>query len=249
MSAQLIPFSFGGVTIHRNEAGLVSLTDLHKAAKATASQRPANWLQVPATVGFLAAARRFLNVGESYIIKTTRGKGGGTYAHQHVALEYAQYLNPDLAVAVNQVFLERVAEEKNPDLILDRAEATYLRKGFTPAQVRARLLGKATRNLLTSALARHGVRGDGFQLCTNATYEPLWGGNAAHVRERKNLPAKANPRDHMSEAELVGLHLAELLARETIEKRQIRGNQKCAEECRRAARNVARAITTHHQAA
>jgi hypothetical protein len=247
MSSSIIPFSFQGVPIHRNEAGLVSLTDLHRAAGGAAAQRPANWLQLPATSGFMAATRRFLNVAESYIIKTTRGKGGGTYAHQHVALEYAQYLSPDLAVAVNQVFLERVAEEQNPDLILDRAEATYQRKGYSAGYIRARLLGKVTRNQLTSTLGRHGVRGDGFRLATNATYEPLLGGTAAEVRQVRNLPERANLREHLSEAELVGLHLAELLATESIEAKHVRGNQNCANECRRAASNVARAIVSHRQ--
>lgn len=237
-----------GREIRKNKQGLRCLTDVYDAVKGNDAQRPGDWLALPSTIGFLAATCRFLNAEKSGIIKTRRGRYGGTYGHLQVLLEYAQYLSPNLAVAVNQVFLERVEEEKNPDLILDRAEATYRRRGFTDGQIRARFLGKATRKDFVSVLARHGVqRPEGFRLCTNATYKPLWGGTAAAIRERKNLPQKANPREHMSEKELVSLHLAELLATESIEQKDVRGNQACAQECQRAAQTVSRMLVQHRQ--
>jgi hypothetical protein len=70
-------------------------------------------------------ASRILNIGISDIIKSKRGKGGGTYGHKQIAVEYAQYLDEHLAVLVNEVFFQRIEEEKNPDLIADRAIATY----------------------------------------------------------------------------------------------------------------------------
>lgn len=51
----------------------------------------------------------------------------------------------------------------------------------------------------------------------------------------------------MSEKELVGLHLAELLAAESIERVQARGNEQCASEYGRAAQSVACMITSHEQ--
>ena len=78
---------------------------------------------------FFQSAEKFLNVGKSHIIKTKRGKGGGTYGVKQVALEYAQYLDPDLAVLVNEVFFQRIEEEKNPDLIAQRYFKAYQRKG------------------------------------------------------------------------------------------------------------------------
>jgi len=246
-NSSIIPFSFNGVVIRRDDHGRISLTDLWKSAGKVRSNRPAAWTILPTTLGFIAATERFLKVIKSDLLASTAGRGGGTYAHLQIALEYAQYLNADLAVAVNQVFIERVEEEHNPDKILDRAEATYRRRGFTEGQIRARFLGKATRREFTSVLARHGVWGPGFRLCTNATYKPLWGGEAADIRQRKNLPEKANTREHMSEKELVSLHLAELLAAESIEKLNVRGNTACASQCTRAAQSVARMIN-HHQA-
>jgi len=241
-------FTINGVRIRRDERGYINITDIWKAMGQVRGNRPAAWAVLPTTLGFIAATERFLKVRKSDLLISTAGRGGGTYAHPQIALEYAQYQDPDLAVAVNQEFLQRVAEEQNPDLILDRAEATYLKKGCSQSYIRARFLGKATRKDFVSILARHGVQGpDGFRLCTNAIYKPLWGGNAAHIRQRKNLPAKANTREHMSEKELVGLHLTELLAAESIEQKQVQGTRACAAECGRAAQSVARMIIQHQQ--
>ncbi|WP_324671484.1 KilA-N domain-containing protein [Hymenobacter sp. GOD-10R] len=244
-STSIIPFSFGGVVIRQDSHGRICLTDLWKAAGKQRSKRPAAWLTLPTTVGFLAATERFLKVNKSDLLVSAAGRGGSTFGHRQLALEYAQYLSADLSVVVNQVFFERQAEEQNPDKLLDRAEAAYRRRGFSEEEIRARFQGKATRNRLVSVLARHGVKKQGFRLCTNATYIPLWGGNAAHVRQRKNLPEKSNPREHMSEKEMVALHLSELLAAESIEKKNVRGNDACALECRRAAATVSRMIQQH----
>jgi len=34
-------------------------------------------------------------------------KSGGSYAHKQIAFEYAQYLDPDLGVLVNETFFQR----------------------------------------------------------------------------------------------------------------------------------------------
>ena len=96
---------------------MISLTDLWKAAGNPKNKEPKYWLRNDQTVGFISALSRFLKVSENHLIRVKRGKSGGTYAHAQVALEYCQYLDPKLAVAVNEVFFERVEEEKNPDLI------------------------------------------------------------------------------------------------------------------------------------
>lgn len=244
-----IPFAFNGVIIRRDDSGRVSLTDLWKAAQSPRKKKPTEWLARESTQELLEMARSLITpqMGQLELVGSQAGRYGGTYAQQTLALSYAKWLSPELHLAVNQVFFERQAEEKNPDRILDRAEAAYRKRGFTESQIRARFLGKATRGRLVTVLARHGVKDHGYRLCTNATYKPLWGGEASHIREKKNLPEKANPREHMSEKELVSLHLAELLAAESIEKLNVHGNTACASQCTRAAQSVARMIN-HHQA-
>ncbi|MBO3273203.1 KilA-N domain-containing protein [Hymenobacter defluvii] len=245
----VIPFSFAGVPIRQDEQGRVSLTDEWKAAGSPKKKKPTDWFARESTQELVDMAKSLITpkMGQLELVVSTTGRYGGTYAYRTLALAYAKWLSPELHLAVNQVFFERQEEERNPDLILDRAEATYRRRGFTDGQIQARFLGKATRNRLTSTLAAHGVHKQGYRLCTNATYIPLWGGPASLIRQRKQLPEKANTREHMSEKELVGLHLAELLASESIEQKNVRGNQACAQECARAAQSVAQMIVQHQR--
>ncbi|MBD3418465.1 hypothetical protein GF412_05815 [Candidatus Micrarchaeota archaeon] len=44
--------------------------------------------------------------GESQLFETRRGRGGGTWGHQLVGLEYARYLSPALSIACNQFLLD-----------------------------------------------------------------------------------------------------------------------------------------------
>jgi hypothetical protein len=247
MSISTIPVRYNGVTIHQDEEHRVSMTDLWRAAGSPKDKRPVDWLALPSSLGFMAAACRLLKVEKSHLLKIQKGRHGATFAHPLISLEYSQAVDHDLSVVVNHSFLERQAEEKNPDLTVNRAIRNYQEKGYTDGQIRARLLGITTRKDFVSVLARHGVHKHGYRLCTNATYEPLWGGPAAHIRVRKNLPEKANTREHMSEKELVGLHLAELLAAESIETTRARGNEQCATQCRRAAQSVAQMIVAHQE--
>lgn len=232
-----------------DEKGYLDLTGLLKTAGGAYTQRPAIWLKQDQPVKYLAATAADLNVTPNDLLTTKVGRGGGTYAHKMVALEYARYINAKLAVAVNKVFFERVEEEKNPDLILDRAVKTYERRGFTPERIAARLNAKATRVIFTAALARHGVSGDGFRQCTNAVYFPLFGGPAAVVRQKVGVGPKQNPRDHMSQIQLRTVELSEMLATEAIETAGAFGTEACVNETNRAARNVAAMVVRHRAGA
>lgn len=97
---------------------MISLTDLWKEAGSIESKAPKHWLGNDQTKGFIHALCKIQKVTENYLLKIKRGKGGGTYAHKQIALEYAQYLDERLGVLVNEVFFQRVEEEKNPDLML-----------------------------------------------------------------------------------------------------------------------------------
>ena len=238
---------FAGVALKRDDAGRLSLTDLWKAAGSDAQQAPAKWQETEAARAFIKAAGRILNIAKNDIIAASRGRNGGTYGHLQVALEYAQYLSADLAVAVNATFIERAEEERNPDKALDRTVAIYERRGFTPEKIAERLSGKAARLIFTSTLARHGVggfRGTGYALCTREVYKPLFGGDgsSAAVLAKLNAPANAKPRDYMSSMMLAAVRFTELAAAEAIESNGLRGNDKCAAACAAAGQQVAQVV-------
>lgn len=229
------------MNIH-SDGEMISLTDLWKEAGSDKQKTPAKWQETETAIGFIAATCKILNIAKNDVLKSKRGKNGGTWGHKQIALEYAQYLDPKLAVLINQVFFERVEEEKNPDLIIDRGIKTYEKLGKAPAWIDERIKGKLTRNSFTKTLAAHGVVHQGFRNCTNAIYNPLFGGSTDVVREKKGLDKTQSIRDNLSVIELAAIGLSELLAMENITKNGIKGGGKCEIACKQSSKAVANAI-------
>ena len=222
---------------------MYSLNDLWAIAGSPENKDPRQWVRLPQALEFFQSAERILNVGKSHIIRTKRGKGGGTYGVKQVALEYAQYLDADLAVVVNEVFFQRIEEEKNPELIGKRYIEAYKRRGKSDDWIATRLKGIQTRNLFTDTLKSHKVIGLGYRNCTNAIYRPLFGGNASLIREKKNIVSTTtSTRDCMTRTELIAVELAESLATDHIEENNVIGNRKCEIVSENASRCVAGAI-------
>ena len=73
-------------SIHANNE-MISLTDLWKQSGEDAQRTPAKWQESEPVQRFIQTASKILNIGISDIIKSKRGKGGGTYAHKQIALE------------------------------------------------------------------------------------------------------------------------------------------------------------------
>lgn len=218
---------------------MLSLTDLWRAAGSPSGKEPAQWLRQDATTQLIETVSEILNMCQTHIIKSRRGKSGGSYAHKNIALAYAKYLDPALHVLVNEVFFQRLEEEKNPELIGKRYIEAYKKRGKSREWIAARLQGIDTRNAFTETLKSHNVTGKGYGRCTDAIYKPLNGCNAKGIRVKKSLPAKGSLRDNMSRTELIAVQLAESLASDTIEKRNVRGNRPCERESLIASQSVA----------
>ena len=66
-------------------------------------KRPAKWLELPSTkeyVRVLMTMTQTIRKSDS-LIKTIEGKGGGTWMHEDVALEFARWLSPEFAIWCN----------------------------------------------------------------------------------------------------------------------------------------------------
>jgi len=226
---------------------MISLTDLWKEAGSQSKKDPNTWLSREATTELIDSVCAFLNTPKMGVLKTKRGKGGGTYAHKQIALSYAKWLDTRLHVLVNEIFFQRIEEEKNPDLIVDRAIATYKKKGYDEKWINMRLKGKATRNEFTSCLAAHGVEHNGFSNCTNAIYRNLYGGTADVVRLKKQLPKNVSIRDNMSLDEISTIEFTEMLARNTIKANNFHGNGQCEIASDYASKIAAKAVIQSRQ--
>jgi hypothetical protein len=244
---KLIKFEDNELNVRKDNDGNICLTDLWKLAGSDENKRPVIWQRHETTIAFCRAVSVFLKGDLKSLLKTTRGKSGATWAHTQIALEYAQYLDPNLAVIVNQNFFDRIEEEKNPDLIAERYVKTYQRKGKTLDWIQKRFKSKETRNTFTSTLARHKVEQEGFKNCTNAIYDPLFGGTTSVVREKKGITKKDNIRDNLSAMELVAIEFSEMMATENIEMNNLTGNAQCEIASRSAAKIVANALVQNRR--
>jgi len=247
MKNALQPLDFNGTQISRDAEGRVSLTDLWKSAGAQHKKDPNTWKKWKGNREFIDHILNTPNSGGLEVIATKAGRNGGTFAHPQIALAYAKSLSHKLHAFVNEVFFDRVKEEANPELIVERAVKGFRRKGLTDAQISARIQGVQARNKLTEVCGKHGVRDGGFRDVTNAIYMPLLGGTAADVRKAQGLPAKSNVRDSLSVIELRTVELAELVSADNIQKKRVFGNQACVDECFKAAAEIGTALVRSRQ--
>jgi hypothetical protein len=245
----------GGTPVRTNEANLVSLNDIYNAACAQGiadgKLEPKLWAQKPrakksgssgktSTSGgpgrdFIDFVADNLKVDAAHLYISKPGQhGGGTFAHWQIALAYAKYLSPELHMQVNEVYLRAKSGDVTlADQIADKA---------TPEQqdwLAKRVAGKAARGQFTSTLQAHGVVGKGFADCTNAIYRPILGGKKSEICAQRGLSRRTNLRDTMDLEQLTRTALAEIVARKSIERFNVRGNDRCANECSRAAERVA----------
>ncbi len=108
-----------------------------------------------------------------------------------------------------QVGRERIEETIDPELTIDRALETYLKKGYSSEWVHQRLLTIRIRNELTDEWQRRGVeKGREFAILTDEISKAWSGMTTRQYKTLKGLK-KENLRDNMSDLELVLNMLAE----------------------------------------
>ncbi len=108
-----------------------------------------------------------------------------------------------------RVGYERLEETADPELAINRALKTYLKKGYTPEWVNLRLKSIEIRKDLTDEWEDRGVKeGIEFAILTNEITKAWTGMTTKEYKRLKNLK-KENLRDNMTNMELVLNMLAE----------------------------------------
>lgn len=119
-----------------------------------------------------------------------------------------------------EVGRERIEETIDPELTIDRALETYLRKGYTREWINQRLQAIQVRKELTDEWDARGVqRGREYAILTDEISR-AWSGMT--TRQYKNLKGlkKENLRDNMTTLELVLNMLAEATTTQLSKQRQ-----------------------------
>lgn len=233
-----------GRTIHVEEGGFVCLNDIWRAAGFSKNQTPADWRALQITGGLIIALldqntgqTGVKNYNPKSVIYSKKGKGGGTYADVRLALSYAEYLSPKLALEVKEVFLRyKAADPTLADDILERATPEANEWAGT------RALGRSVRGQFTKTLQDHGAQGKDYGMCTNVVYSALFDKSATQLKRTKGVPAKGSLRDAMTTSELVFVMASETLSSERITEEECDGGEACRVATSKSARFIRQAI-------
>ncbi|MBI4098326.1 MAG: hypothetical protein HY426_04805 [Candidatus Levybacteria bacterium] len=119
-----------------------------------------------------------------------------------------------------RVGYERIEETADPELTINRALQTYLRKGYSKNWINQRLKSIEIRKALTDEWENRGVKGtDEFAILTDDITLAWTGMTTKQYKNFKGLK-KENLRDNMTNLELVLNMLAETATTEISQKRK-----------------------------
>ena len=136
-------------------------------------------------------------------------------------------------------------ETIDPELTIDRALETYLKKGYTREWINQRLQAIQVRKELTDSWQDHGVtEGKEYAILTNEISRAWSGMTTRQYKDLKGLK-KENLRDNMSTTELILNMLAETATKDIAESANPQGleeNKKVAKRGGKIAGNARREI-------
>lgn len=164
-------FNYNGsnITFSSGNGVMVNATEMARAF----DKRPIDYLRLPTTIELVNAIVRKSHISESQLIITKQGSsinGGGTWLHEDVALDFAQWLSVDFRLWCNdrikellkhgmtatQPTLEQMVD--NPDLVIElavklkeeRAEKEKLQQ--EGKELRAKLVEQAPKVAFANAI-------------------------------------------------------------------------------------------------
>lgn len=144
-----------------------------------------------------------------------------------------------------EVGKERIDETIDPELTIDRALETYLKKGYAREWINQRLQAIQVRKELTDMWQDHGVKeGKEYAILTNEISKAWSGMTTKQYKNFKRLK-KENLRDNMSTTELILNMLAETATKDIAKSSNPQGleeNKKVAKRGGSIAGNARREI-------
>ena len=136
-----------------------------------------------------------------------------------------------------QVGSERLDELVNPELAINRAKETYIRKGYDDGWIAQRLKSIDSRKQLTDTWKNSGAKNKDYALLTDEIYKNTFGLNTAQYKNLKGIDkTKRNLRDSMGNLELAITNLAEVTANEIHHKNNSYGVKELKDDVVRAGK-------------
>lgn len=141
-----------------------------------------------------------------------------------------------------QVGSERLEEIVNPELAINRAKETYIRKGYENNWIAQRLKSIDSRKQLTDTWKNSGAKNKDYAILTDEFYKNTFGLNTSQYKELKGIDkTKRNLRDSMGNLELAITNLAEVTANELHHKNNSYGVEKLKVDVTKAGKITGKA--------
>ena len=141
-----------------------------------------------------------------------------------------------------QVGSERLEEIVNPELAINRAKETYIRKGYDDSWIAQRLKSIDSRKELTDNWKERGAIDRDYAILTDEIYKSTFNMNTAQYRELKGInKTKRNLRDSMGNLELAITNLAEVTANEIHNTNDSFGLEELKEDVKEAGKITGKA--------
>ena len=218
-----------GKLISEDQQGNICLNDLWALAGSPANRRATEWRRGARAKSLVAAlVNRIMGdshkgekeVEESVYYTSGRAAQKRTFAHPVLALDYAEYLSPDLGIEVNTVFLRFRARDMS--LALEIMDGMNEQTEFDQTRVELRRL-LAEHNKLSAAAAKDaGVTN--YPAYNGAGLKGLYGGlTKADVVRKKGLPVDASHLDHAGHEELAANYFKATQAEAKLKREKIHG--------------------------
>ena len=177
------------------------------------------------------------------LISIRGGIGGGTYAIDKIAIEYAESLSTEFRDWALTAVKERIEEEVDPELGIrrsrQRAVKTWEKQGKSREYIGARLESIPKEDLYEAALYEHGVEvPQHFARCKAKVYEPIIG-LTKDFRAERGLKKRQNCKDGMTMEELAATDFAKVLSAKRINTLNPNGVSSCASISHSTAQQVA----------
>lgn len=176
------------------------------------------------------------------LISIQGGIGGGTYAIDKIAIEYAESLSTEFRDWARNAVKESIEEQVDPELGIrrsrQRAVKNWEKQGKSREYIGARLDSIPKEDFYEAALKKHGVQGGGFGWCKAMVYQPIIG-STEDFRTARGLKHKQNCKDGMTMEELAATDFAKVLSAKRINTLNPYGADICAQISHDAGKEVA----------
>lgn len=130
-----------------------------------------------------------------------------------------------LKIWLAKVGYERIEETEDPELAMERAMQTYLRKGYSKSWINQRLKSIEVRKELTDEWSERNMKKDSEYAILTDEITKAWAGKSVKQYKKFKGLKKQNLRDNMTNLELVLNMLAEASTTEISKKQKPKGVQ------------------------